>query len=84
MLEEPRYEPLAVADLVRHKGREGSFGHIDSMTPLSVVWNLNGYVAPVWGEGRYSEPEFGLSLDDLAPVTCPGCGEGQCWCGVGR
>lgn len=71
------------AQLVIHKQRPNSFGHIHSLNPLLVVWNLKGYVAPVWGEGKYSEPEK-CDIADLEATTCPGCGEDMCWCGVGR
>ena len=72
-----------IAQLVKRKGQPDSFGHVDSLEPFMVIWNLDGYKAPVWGEGLYSAPEA-CDPNDLEPTVCPGCGEDQCWCGVGR
>lgn len=71
------------AHLVKHKNRPNSFGCIVSVDPLTIMWDLNGYVAPIWGEGKYSESEV-CSESDLETTTCPGCSEDMCWCGVGR
>jgi hypothetical protein len=38
----------------------------------------------VWGvQEEWSAPEE-CKAEDLKHETCPGCGEDQCWCGVGR
>lgn len=75
---------LEIASLVVHKRRPGSYGFVDSLEPLTVVWEEGGRKSRKWGEhGPYSEPEV-CNVEDLEETCCPDCGEDQCWCGVGR
>ena len=66
---------LEVASLVVHKDRPGSYGFVNSVHPLTVMWKDP--------DGTYIGPET-CKMDDIETTTCPGCGEGECWCGVGR
>ncbi len=70
---------LEVATLVARKGTPSSHGFVDSLDPLLVVWSLGGRD----DRSRWSQPEL-CSPDDLEESDCPGCGETECWCGVGR
>lgn len=70
------YEP---ADLVKHKTRPGSFGVVDKIidsTHSLIIWCE--VAGPAIGD-----PEV-CDNNDLEWTTCPGCGEQQCWCGIGR
>lgn len=80
-----------VADLVMHASRPDSYGFVDRIEGETyyVRWlQLSGCIpgTPVtpssanreWAEG---EPH---KREELVATECPGCGEPQCWCGVGR
>lgn len=75
-----------VAHLVTHKRRPDSFGHVQSLTPLMVMWLVGGRETKKnhkWGVVDASFEEE-CSPDDLEITDCPGCGEDTCWCGIGR
>lgn len=79
-------ETFGMADLVAHKDRPGSYGLVDAVVDgtLIVIWDKNGRHVHVWGvQEEWSAPEE-CKAEDLKHETCPGCGEDQCWCGVGR
>lgn len=72
-------EPLDEADLVVHRNRPGSYGFINKRLGderYEVQWCA--VQGPAIGELETCEGS------DLVPTYCPGCGENQCWCGVGR
>lgn len=72
-------EPLDLADLVEHRDRPGSHGVVEKRVDADRVLVQWTHVAgPAIGE-----PEV-CGIADLRRTYCPGCGEEQCWCGVGR
>jgi len=77
---------LDVARLVTHKTRPGSFGHVESLEPLTVVWVVGG--REVWAQRKWGERVENVTeecrAEELEITDCPGCGEDTCWCGVGR
>lgn len=74
--------PLDVASLVIHRDRPKSFGYVDQIK-VDVV-GKKVYVVQ-WCESKLGvgDPECCLR-EELLATTCNGCGENECWCGVGR
>jgi len=70
---------FGIADLVIHRKRPNSYGFIDQIEgdTYMVQW-LEADHRTVIGV-----PEMCLA-EDLEPTYCKGCGESQCWCGIGR
>ena len=73
---------LVVGTLVIHCDRPESFGCVIQIEN-DVVGNKVYTVQ--WREYNYivGEPERCLR-DELIATECDGCGETECWCGVGR
>lgn len=75
-------DDLEIAELVIHRDRPKSFGFVDQIE--TDVIGAKVYVVQ-WCVNKQGvgDPERCLR-EELVATTCDGCGESQCWCGVGR
>jgi len=73
---------LEIASLVIHRDRPKSFGYVDQIE-ADVAGNKLYVVQWCVDKRGVGDPERCLRSELLA-TECDGCGENQCWCGVGR
>lgn len=73
---------LEIASLVIHCDRPKSFGYID-LIETDVV-GKKVYVVQWCVDKRDHGPPERCLREELLATECDGCGENQCWCGVGR